>query len=135
MASAIAGIRDEWRQFRHDRPGARFRNHHERMRHHSRALVAARTAAGVVLLVVGLVLLFMPGPGVVVIAFGLGVLAGRSKRLAGALDRAEPVVRGWCEAAQHAWRLVPRWLRVVVMVAVAAGIAAAIYAGWRIFRA
>lgn len=135
MGSAIAGIRHEWQQFRHDSPGARFRNHHARMRHHSPALVAARIAAAVVLLAAGVVLLFVPGPGVVVIAFGLGVLAGRSKRLAGALDRAEPIVRGWCEAAQHGWRLVPRWARVILMVVVVAGLAAAGYAGWRILRA
>jgi hypothetical protein len=84
-------------------------------------------------------MLFVPGPGVVVIAAGLGALAGRSRRLAAGLDRVEPIVRGAWEALVHAWFLLPRWARVVVAigvgVAVAIAIGAAAYAGWRMFRA
>lgn|SRR5690349_18457189 len=139
MASAISSIRHEWHRFRDDRPGERFRNHNRRMRHHSRALVVARVAAGVVLLAIGVVMLFVPGPGIVVIAFGLGALAGRSRRLAAVLDRAEPMVRGWWEAIVHAWFLLPRWVRaglaIAATIGVAVAIAAAAYAGWRMFRA
>ena len=122
-----------WRRFRDDPPGRRFRNHNDRVSHHSRALVAARVALGVVLIAIGLVLLFVPGPGVVVIAFGLGALAGRSKRLAGWLDRAEPTVRRWSDAVNRRWRELPAVARVGIVVAAAAVIAAGGYLVWRWF--
>jgi hypothetical protein len=131
MASALAGIKQEWRQFRDDPPGERFRNHNERMRSKSRALVVAQFLLGVVLLVVGIALLFIPGPGTVVMAFGLGVLAGRSKKLAGVLDRAEPVVRRWVEIGQRRWYWLPRPARYAILVV---GLAAAVFAAYVAWR-
>ena len=127
MASAIAGLKQEWRRFRDDPPGKRFQNHNERMAHHSRALVVARLALGVLLLVIGFALLFIPGPGTLVIAFGLGVLAGRSKRLAAALDRAEPTVRRWLEAVVDRWKRLPGIAKCGIVVVATAAAAAAVY--------
>jgi hypothetical protein len=97
----LAEIKTEWRHFRHDRPGQRFCNHRTRMadrpRHHS--LLAM--IAGTVLLAIGFVLLFMPGPGLVFLVFGITLVASHSQRLSLLLDRTEP----------RLWRLAHRLRR------------------------
>jgi hypothetical protein len=130
MASALGGIKQEWRRFRDDPPGQRFRNHNERVSHQSPVLVAARLVAGLVLVAIGIVLLFIPGPGTILIAFGLGVLAGRSKRLAGWLDRAEPVVRRWLDSARRRWKRLPRIAHVAIVVGALAAAGGAAYLAW-----
>src|SRR5688500_8338937 len=89
----IASLRREWRAFHHDRVGHRFRNHRRRLRTGSMKLRAASVVLAVFLIAIGIVLCFIPGPGLLVIVFGLALLAGESRALAGWLDRAEPKVR------------------------------------------
>jgi Putative transmembrane protein (PGPGW) len=113
------GIAQEWSAFRHDRPGSRFRNHYDRMREGSRALAIVRLVLGVLLVAAGIVMLFIPGPGLLVALFGMGLLGGQSKALAGALDRAEPAMR-------RAGHRAKTWWDARAMVAQDAMIAAAI---------
>jgi hypothetical protein len=81
----------------------------------------------------GIALLFIPGPGLLVILFGMGLLGGQSKTLARGLDRVEPPVR---RAGRRLVRGFKRRSRVtqVMLVAIAALIAAAaaygMYAWW-----
>lgn len=90
----MTALTREWRAFRDDSPGERFEHHHERMRHQgTRAGAIARIAAGIVLLLGGILLLFIPGPGLLVMLFGLGLVGGESRTIARALDRGEPPVR------------------------------------------
>ena len=103
VASSIAR---HWRVFRDDAPGERFVNSYERMqRQGSPGLAIVRGAVGVVLLVIGVALLFIPGPGLLVRMFGFGLLAGESKWLARKLDRAEP-------RARRRGRTLRRWWHV-----------------------
>ncbi|MBA2539786.1 MAG: hypothetical protein H0V17_09145, partial [Deltaproteobacteria bacterium] len=63
----------EWRSFRDDTPGERFSNHRQRMRRNgTRAGAVARIGLGVLLVAGGILLLFIPGPGLLVALFGLG---------------------------------------------------------------
>ena len=104
MASALVHVKTEWRYFRHDRPGERFHNHHLRMQLRSRKHAAVALALGVLLLVVGVVLLFLPGPGTPLIVFGVGLIASHSKRLSQRLDRNEPRLREAAHRALAWWR-------------------------------
>src|SRR5512138_1700897 len=102
MTSSVAA---EWRAFRDDRPGARFANHHRRMRQHgTRAGAIVRIGLGAVLVAGGIVLLFIPGPGLLVAMFGFALFAGESKALARALDRCEPPVRRRARQVARWWR-------------------------------
>ncbi len=102
--SLMQHLRREWRAFRGDSPGQRFKNQHRRMREAGSAkLRALAIGLGVVLLAGGVVLLFVPGPGLIVVVFGLALLAGESRTLAGLLDRAEPHVRRWHAGLRRWW--------------------------------
>lgn len=115
MASSLADMKQEWQQFRHDLPGERFRNHRIRMRRKSRRHAAVTTALGVLLLAAGVVLLFMPGPGLVLIVFGLALVATHSSRLSAQLDRAEPWVREGAHEVARRWRRMTRMAKAAVV--------------------
>jgi len=122
VASALVR---EWRAFKDDQPGDRFENHHDRMRREgTRAGAIARVVLGVVLTLGGIALLFIPGPGLLVILFGMGLLGGQSKTLARALDRVEPPVRRGARRLVRAFKRRSRATQVMI-VAIAALIAAA----------
>jgi UPF0716 family protein affecting phage T7 exclusion len=83
----------EWHAFRADSPGERFRHHYERSQLTSHASRIARALVGIVLVAIGIVLLFIPGPVLLVAFFGFALLSSQSHVVASALDRAEPRVR------------------------------------------
>lgn len=86
----LEGAKREWHSFRDSDPGERFSNHYRRA-HRSASMVARvlRIAIGAVLIAGGIVLLFIPGPGLLVMLFGVALLAGESRWLAERMDRAE----------------------------------------------
>ena len=82
-------IAERWRCFRDSAPGTRFQ---ERYRRTANALGWRRwavLACGGVLCFVGVLLLVLPGPGVVLLAVGAFLLAEQSEGCARVLDRAE----------------------------------------------
>jgi ferric-dicitrate binding protein FerR (iron transport regulator) len=104
MPAALAEVKAEWRQFRDDKPGERFCNHRKRMQRKSRKHAAVALALGVLLLAGGVALLFIPGPGLPLIVFGLALVASHSNRLSNLLDRTEPRVRARGRDARSWWR-------------------------------
>jgi uncharacterized protein (TIGR02611 family) len=114
--SLFARIWRQWRLFRDDKPGQRFRNYRRNLhRHASSAVRCVCVVAGLVLLAAGVVMLFMPGPGVLVIFLGLAMFAGESKALAGWLDRLEPALRRKGKAAVAWWNRRPIPVRVLLV--------------------
>lgn len=86
----LDGAKREWHSFRDDEAGRRFANHHKRAhRSASKVVRALRVVIGAVLLAGGIVLLFIPGPGLLVMLFGVALVAGESRWLAERMDRAE----------------------------------------------
>lgn len=85
MASA------SWTRLWHDPPGKRFSRRYERLRGNQDGLARRilRWFAAVVLIVVGVVLLPLPGPGFVPLGIGGALLAGESRGVADWLDRLE----------------------------------------------
>src|SRR5687767_6912193 len=94
----------------------------------SRVGAIARMAAGVVLLLAGIAMLFIPGPGILVMLFGFGLLGGESKAIARTMDRVEPALREKGRRAKRWWRFAtwPARLAVIAVAAIAAGIAGTI---------
>jgi len=103
----LAEVKDEWKHFKHDHPGERFRNHRERMKDKPRGHSIVMLIVGVLLVVGGVVLLFMPGPGSLLIVFGLALIASHSKRLSELLDRAEPAIRRTAKRLVRRWKAMP----------------------------
>lgn len=107
----LEGARHEWHCFRDDAPGKRFTNHHRRAhRSHSKAKIALRIGLGALLVAAGVVMLFVPGPGLLAILFGVALVGGESKTISGWLDRGEVGARTW-------WRHRSRAAKVAVIAA------------------
>lgn len=126
--------RRSWRELKASPPGRRFQERHERRRrrHEGGARKAVTLGAGVVLVLVGLVLLPAPGPGMVVVALGGALLARESARVARLLDRTEVLGRrilGWARRRWQRAALPLRFAIVLVAVAVATGTG---WVAWRV---
>jgi hypothetical protein len=123
--SALAKLESQWKAFKHDEPGHRFEHQHERMKQSGRAWVVAMASLGAIFLVGGIIMLFIPGPGLLVSLFGLAMIAGASQPLARALDRAEPAMREKAREAKRSWKTASR-AEKGVLIGIAAAYAIAI---------
>ncbi|MBS0568821.1 MAG: hypothetical protein JSS59_15590 [Proteobacteria bacterium] len=94
-------LRMHFRAFLAARSGTRFRRRHRRRQarpHLVRTVFAV--IGGVLLLLVGIVMLVTPGPGLLVMAIGAALIAGESQLIARLLDRFD-----FCASANWArWR-------------------------------
>lgn len=104
----IERIRDDFRRLAAGKPGSRFLDHHRHLRQREPNLkstwkTAAYIAAGVLLLVAGLVLSIPPGlPGFLLWLPGLGLLVARLRPFALVLDKSElQVRRAWFWISNH----------------------------------
>jgi hypothetical protein len=95
-------LKKHWRTFRDAKPGKRFEKLHDARSDSPPPIVFY--AAGTVLLAGGVVLLFIPGPGLLLIAFGAALIARQSLWLAKRLDRLELVLRRLARKARTGWR-------------------------------
>jgi len=92
-----SGLKRQWCELRNAPPGHRFQERYERDRlaraHQSKARRFLQLIIGVWLIKAGIILCFLPGPGIPLLALGAAVLAERSQRVARALDWMEMKVR------------------------------------------
>jgi len=131
MTAALAQVKEEWKHFKHDAPGERFRNHHRRMQTKSRSHAAVSLALGVLLLAGGVVFLFIPGPGLPLIVFGIALVASHSRRLSSMLDRAEPRMRDRGHRAASWWRARSRAQKAGLVTAAILVASAGLMAIWK----
>jgi hypothetical protein len=104
----LQSLRRDWRAFADAPPGKRFCAYHRRARQQRSTFASVgRIALGVVLCAGGVVLWFLPGPGWLLILFGMAMFAGESARLARTLDELEIAAR------DRARRLLAWWRRRV----------------------
>lgn len=83
----FAGLRKPWKRFVSVPRGSRFRAHHQRMaegRHSLRTVLAV--GFGLLLIALGLIMLVLPGPGLLTGIIGAALLAGESRIVARWLD-------------------------------------------------
>jgi len=129
--SALAEVKQEWKLFKDDRPGERFCNHRRRMQHKPRGHSLIALALGILLVAGGVVLLFMPGPGSVLIVFGMALIASHSKKLSALMDRTEPRLRHLAHRTVRWWKALPRGVKLLFIVAAASLVAAALLFMWK----
>ena len=88
-------IVQHWHEFKSDPPGSRFtRRYQRRRRNHRGWLQSALTLAGALLAIVaGLIMLVLPGPGMLALLLGAGLIAEESLFAARGFDRAELSLR------------------------------------------
>jgi hypothetical protein len=90
----LEGLKARWRRLKAGQPGARFQRQYRENRESRKSGLQrwGSVAAGVGLIFVGVVALFVPGPGILFIAAGGAVLARESLVVARGLDWLE--IRG-----------------------------------------
>ena len=88
---------EKWNRFAASPPGQRFQERYRHKRENPRGGLArcGAVCAGIVLTLLGIVLLFVPGPGIPILAAGLALIAQESRVTAQFLDRAELRLRRW----------------------------------------
>jgi hypothetical protein len=97
----FGALRQRIRRFMSAPSGTRFRAHHERMQQQPsvmRTLIAI--GVGLLLLALGLIMLVLPGPGLLVAAIGAAIIAGESLTAARVLDRLD----AWVTRIWKRWR-------------------------------
>jgi len=88
----IARLKSGWRELRRGSPGRRFQERYARQQQAGRCGALAKwciIGGGLLVVLAGVVLLPLPGPGMVIVAFGALMIAGQSRATARALDRLE----------------------------------------------
>lgn len=96
-----------WEEFAAAPVGERFVQHYHRQQQDdarkSKLALVARAGLAVVLVVVGVVLLFIPGPGLLFIGLGAAMCASHSLLIARGMDRCDVVLRRYWAQAQGYW--------------------------------
>lgn len=84
-------LKHHWQKFAAHEPGSRFQAQRREGRRGSRSPVARglRAVLATAITLIGLVMMPAPGPGMLVVAFGLVMLARESMMAARLLDKAE----------------------------------------------
>jgi hypothetical protein len=101
-------LKKQWQSFLRSEPGRRFQDVHERRKAHRGGKKSGRMnlafVIGIVLSVAGLALMLLPGPGTIVLAAGLILLAKESLTIARILDFTDKKRDEWTRRFQRAWR-------------------------------
>ena len=87
-------LKHQFHQLKASRPGRRFQDLHERRADSGKKRKLLMIGAGIVLLLAGVLMLVAPGPGLLAIAVGIGLIAQEIPSVARALDWLELRIRG-----------------------------------------
>ncbi len=90
-----------------------------------------KPAAGIILFVGGVILCFIPGPGIPLIVIGAGLLADESRLIARAMDWIELRARKIITLARRWWNHAPKVARHAVIVLAVLAVSGAVYGGYR----
>ena len=111
------GLKESWHELKDGEPGSRFVDHFERRqeRETSRWKRIALMALGIAMLVAGLFMMVAPGPGILGLFVGGGLVAQESRIAARAMDWLEVQARKVAEPAKRAWDRASGPVRVVLV--------------------
>jgi hypothetical protein len=133
----FSGFKQAWREIRNGRPGRRFQDRYDTKRRSRGGKSWARKflppAAGVMLLVAGIIFCFIPGPGLPLVVVGAALLAERVRLLARALDWLEVKLRKVIETGMRWWRQGSGLARMAVILLAALMVAGAGYGAYHFF--
>lgn len=83
-------LRRQWQEFRDEAPGRRFQGRHQRRSGDAGVLrKSLMIVAGIVVIAIGIVMIVLPGPGLLVMILGAVLIAEESLYAARLLDRAD----------------------------------------------
>lgn len=117
-------IRQSWKELERSAPGRRFQDLYERRRRagHPHLKKIISIAGGLVLTAAGFFLLAFPGPGLLLIFAGMGMMAQYSKAASKALDKCEVGVRKLIAFGARMWERASAPLKgLIVVFALAVG--------------
>lgn len=98
-------LKQAWAELKKSRPGKRFQDLHDRRKSKRKAWQAPLLLAlGAVLTIAGVIMLVIPGPGLLFIFAGLAVIARESRWVAQALDGLELWLQPLIERSVGVWR-------------------------------
>lgn len=101
----LNAIRAHWREFKKEKSGRRFESRFESRRGAGTlARKVLMMGGGIALVLVGVIFLAIPGPGIPVLIIGAGMIAGESRAAARALDALEARIVAAGKRAQAAWK-------------------------------
>ena len=111
----ISAFKEFWTNIKKGRPGSRFQDQYDEARKERRSRIGrvARIVAGLLLFPVGVFFLAVPGPGLLVIAFGAVLIAREFRVAAVILDAVEVRGRKIWKWAQRRWRQLVKSRRAV----------------------
>lgn len=123
-----------WDAFKQSRPGSRFTDYYERRQQSDkgRAWTVLYVTGGLAVIAIGVFALVAPGPGLLFIALGFGIIARESSKLAKAMDGLELRLRRVASWGRDAWQRASLVLRVLLAMIAIAGMGAAGYAAYRL---
>ncbi len=119
-----------WKEFKKAPPGERFQGMYRRRRAGSPAVLVGMIVAGILLIAGGVVLLAIPGPGILVIAFGGALLAEQFLFVAKAFDQLELFLSKLQRGVFAFWKRASAAVRAAILASaalVAAGASYAVY--------
>jgi putative transmembrane protein PGPGW len=128
----LGELKKSWRVFKRAAPGERFQTLYRERKGHGTSRIAF-ALVGILLIAGGIVLLFIPGPGIPLIAFGVALLAQQSLWLAKLMDRLEPVLRRLARKGESLWKKAATPLKAALVSGAALVVAAAIYGAYLVF--
>ena len=124
-------IKSSWERFKEEPPGRRFEDwYHERRRQSGGRLDAAKVVhilGGAATVIVGLILVPLPGPGWGIVFLGLALIGSECLPIARFLDRVEVRLRSWAGQLLAAWRRATVRVKVLITLVALICMAAAGY--------
>jgi uncharacterized protein (TIGR02611 family) len=122
-------LKAQWRDVTKVKPGHRFQNRYyaRKGRRCTRWIKPFYLTLGAALLVIGIILMPAPGPGMLVAFIGAGMLADESLFAARALDAAELKIRAVVNRGFHLWKRASTAIKTLITL-VAASVAGV--TGW-----
>lgn len=90
---------------------------------------------GLVSILVGITMLFTPGPGIFFIFLGWGLVAQESLWLSILLDKFELYLRKWVDWGKAIWKNASFWLKFLLIAVTLIVVVAALYIAYLVFLA
>jgi hypothetical protein len=133
----ISELREAWHELQDAEPGRRFRERYRRRTHdsHGRVRKPLVLAGGIALIVIGLVGIVAPGPGLVGVAVGGALVAEESYFAATVLDKLEITLRRLGASALRLWNTASGALRAALVLSAVVIALLATFLAWRVLFA
>jgi len=133
----IEQAKEDWQKFKNSEPGERFQDRYNRRQQedHGRWSKGAifNIVVGLLIIVGGLVIGLVPGPGGFIAVLGLGLIGSEFEPTAKALDWSELKARAAVSWATNIWAVLPLGGKIVVGALALVVVAAVAYGGYTLF--